>query len=106
MQRKKSHQTPLTGEIFDSLSDAEKEAVYQECEQIGPNDGEPLSPELKARWRNAIAKGRPKVGDGAARVQITVERNLLRKADAYAKRHGISRSKLIAHGLTRLLKAG
>jgi metal-responsive CopG/Arc/MetJ family transcriptional regulator len=41
----------------------------------------------------------PKVGKGAKTISLTVEKDLLDQADAYAKRHGISRAKLVAQGL-------
>jgi hypothetical protein len=49
--------------------------------------------------------GRPVVGQGAERVLISIERGLLSEADAFAKRHGKSRSELIAEGLRRVMKA-
>ena len=50
--------------------------------------------------RQARAKrGRPVVGKGAERIQITVERSLLDEADLFAKQRHISRSELIARGL-------
>lgn len=44
-------------------------------------------------------RGRPRVGAGAERLQITVERSLLSRADRFARAQGLSRSELIAHGL-------
>ncbi len=44
-------------------------------------------------------RGRPRVGAGAERVQITLEGTLLQKADQFARAKGISRSELIAEGL-------
>jgi hypothetical protein len=44
-------------------------------------------------------RGRPKVGAGAQRVQFTVERSLLGRADRFARARGLSRSELIAEGL-------
>jgi hypothetical protein len=41
-------------------------------------------------------RGRPARGAGAQRVQITMERSLLSKADRLARTQGISRSELIA----------
>jgi hypothetical protein len=88
MSTKLKAPTRLTAEVFDSLSDAEKEAIYNECERVDANEGTALSPTMEARWRRAVAKaGRPKIGKGAARVQITVERGLLKKADDFAKCH-------------------
>jgi hypothetical protein len=69
--------------------------------------GKPLTLAEKARHRRAKRKmGRPVVGKGAERVTITMERMLLREADAYAKRMKISRSQMIAFGIKAMLKAG
>jgi hypothetical protein len=64
----------------------------------------PLTEEERVRDRRAKSKrGRPKVGRGAKRVLITVESSLLRRSDAYANKHGLTRSALIACGLEALL---
>jgi len=47
--------------------------------------------------------GRPKVGKGAKTISLTVEQDLLKRADSYAKLHGISRAKLVAQGLRAIL---
>ncbi len=44
-------------------------------------------------------RGRPRIGAGAERVQIPVERSLLSRADSFARANGLSRSELIAEGL-------
>ena len=44
-------------------------------------------------------RGRPQIGAGARRVQITVEGSLLNAADRFAQSAGISRSELIAQSL-------
>src|SRR5437763_4843304 len=41
-------------------------------------------------------RGRPVVGKGAEKIRGSLERGLLTKADAFAKRHRLSRSQLIA----------
>lgn len=57
--------------------------------------------------RKLRARGRPKVGKGAQRIMVTVERGLLSEADAFAKRRQMSRSQLIAEGLKQVMrKAG
>ena len=48
-------------------------------------------------------RGRPPVGNGAERIQITVERTLLAEADDLARRQQISRSELIARSLRMAL---
>ena len=100
----KKHRS-LTASDFEKLSDAEKEAIYQECETIGPETGEPLTPGQKAIHRAFLrkAQGRSRIGKGAARVQATVESGLLKRADAYARRHGMTRSQLIARGIEQVL---
>lgn len=97
---------PLTGRDFDALPPDQKEAIYRECERIGPGDGVPLTAEQRRRWRGIRrAMGRPRVGAGAARVQVTVERGLLAEADAYARQHGITRAQLIARGIRLAMSA-
>jgi hypothetical protein len=82
---------------FDQLTDAEKEAVYKGSERIDPRDGKPLTSKDRLLHRQAgLRPGRPRVGMGARRINISVERGLLSHADAFARRHGISRAKLFA----------
>jgi hypothetical protein len=44
-------------------------------------------------------RGRPKIGDGAKVLAVSVERGLLKEADAFAKRHHLKRSQMVAQGL-------
>ncbi len=53
--------------------------------------------------RRAAARGRPQVGAGAEKVRISVERGLLTKADAFAKKRKTSRSQLIAEALRLIM---
>ena len=104
---------PLTMARFLAMSDAEKEAIYWESEKISPSDAtQPLTAGQKASRRRFAAKvaagrrsARPKGATRPARVQVTVERNLLSEADGYAKRKGLNRSQVITHALQRLLSA-
>jgi hypothetical protein len=60
----------------------------------------------QAKWERALAKrGRPRRGSGAAVISVSVERQLLARADLTAKSLGISRSELIARGLRAALAA-
>ena len=63
----------------------------------------PLTPAMRAEWERTRKPGRPRVGKGAQRVLITVERGLLQQADAYARQNGKTRSELIAMGLRRVM---
>lgn len=93
---------------FIALPDSEKERIYQELEDETPEErharSRPLNAEERKQWKRFKAKmGRPKVGKGAKTISLTVEAGLLKQADAYAKRHGISRAKLVAEGLKAVM---
>ena len=81
------------------FSPAQKQQIVQEIESETPQQrltrSRPLNAREKRQWRRFKAKmGRPKVGKGAKTISRTVEKELLKLADAYAKRHGISRARL------------
>jgi hypothetical protein len=93
---------------FIASPDSEKQRIVQEIEAETPQQrlkrSRPLNTREKRQWREFKAKmGRPKVGKGAKTISLTVERELLKLADAYAKRHGISRARLVAKGLHAIL---
>src|SRR2546430_103717 len=60
----------------------------------------PLNAEDKVLHRRAKRRkpGRPRIGKGAARVPVSLERGLLKRIDAFAKRNGVSRSQVLARG--------
>src|SRR3954462_4109244 len=65
----------------------------------------PLTPAMRNQERRAKHKrGRPVVGEGAEKVLISVERGLLRHADAYARRHNKNRSELFADALRQIIQ--
>jgi len=100
----KTNQKEMTGRDFDALPDAEKERIFRECEQIGPDAGRPLTTAELARHRRIQRKmGRPRIGKGAARVNVTIERGLLAQADRFARQQGMTRAELIAVGLKRAM---
>ncbi len=89
---------------FDRLTDREKEAVYQECERIGPEDGQPLTREdLRLHRKAGLRPGRPRTGLGAKRINISMERGLLKKADSFARKHKLTRARLIAESIRAYL---
>jgi hypothetical protein len=95
-------------EAFIALPDDEKERIYSELDAEGVEDriarSRPLNARERRQWRRFKAKmGRPKVGEGARTISLTVEKGLLQEADAYAKRHKISRAQLVAQGLRSIL---
>jgi len=97
----------MTGNEFDALSAAEKERIFDGLVAKGPEqlvkESRPLTARERASLHRAKKKmGRPKLGPrGVKVVALSLERGLLERADAYAKRLGLKRSELIA----RLLAA-
>ena len=69
-------------------------------------DGKAPTPEMQAAHDRVMkrGRGRPVKGDGAAPVQITLERGLLREVDKFAQAKGMSRSELIALSLRTVMK--
>lgn len=92
-------------EWFIALPDEEKERIFQEIERETPEQRMAKSRPLNAEERSRFGRfkrgltGRPKKGEGAQAINITVERGLLRRADAYAEALGVSRAQLVAQGL-------
>jgi hypothetical protein len=100
--------TPI--EEFLALSPAEKEREYRAVDrEFKWEETKPLNAAERKAWRKfqerRRQRGRPKVGLGAKTVALTIERGLLKRADALAKREGVSRAKIVARGLELLLKA-
>jgi hypothetical protein len=99
---------PLSGEEFDALPASEKQRIFQELEQEMPARrlaaSKPLSAGQRARWNRIKKKmGRPKIGKGVKTISLSVECDLLKRADSYAKSAGLKRSALFAAGLLRVL---
>jgi hypothetical protein len=95
-------------EDFIALPDSEKERIVNQIEAETPEQflarSRPLNAQERRQWRRFKAKmGRPKIGKSAKTISLTVEKELLKQADAYAKRHGLSRAKLVAQGLLAVI---
>jgi hypothetical protein len=105
---KKKKQSEM--ERFLALTDAERDAEVARFDKplpLGPDGlpGKPLTPAQRKLWR-AIKHnmGRPTVGEGAEQISLTVERGLLKKADAFAKKHKLKRSQMVAEALRLLMQ--
>ena len=95
-------------EEFIALPDTQKERIFAQIESETPQQSlarsRPLNARDRAQWRRFKKKmGRPRVGKGAKTISLTVEKDLLKRADAYAKRRGISRASLVAEGLKAII---
>ncbi len=106
---KKQTSTKLTGRVFDALPDAEKERIFQELEKETPAQRratwkEPITNADRAMRKRLKKKmGRPKIGKGCKVVAVSVESDLLKEADAYAKRLGLGRTELFTQALRGFL---
>src|SRR5579884_2332492 len=99
----------LTATSFNALSDVEKERIFEELDAESPEAqiarSTPLTPQQRARWKKAKRKmGRPRIGKGSAVISLSLEKDLLKQADAYAKAHHLKRSEFFAHAVRSVLR--
>jgi hypothetical protein len=82
------------------------DALDRLARSITPSKLRPLTAQQEDQWKEA-KRGRPKKPPGAKAVPtlITVEPRLLRRADAYAKKTGLSRSQLFSDALRQRIDA-
>jgi hypothetical protein len=90
-KRQKPYSQMTTAELREATREYDREEVGL--------PGKPLTPGQRKAFRATAKRGRPPVGEGAARVLLSIERGLLKKADALAKRRKVNRSQLIADAL-------
>ena len=83
---------------WEMTTDELREATKQFDEEFNGDKGKPLTPEMKARWEAAKAKGEQTI-------TVRVDEALLKRCTALAKKKRLSRDALIARGLRVLLAA-
>jgi hypothetical protein len=91
MNRTKEYTEMTTRE----LAEATKEF---DAESVNP-PGKPLTRAQRARFEAARKGGRPVVGEGVQVVSLSVEKGLLRRTDAAARKHRVSRAQFVAQAL-------
>lgn len=87
-----------TKELDAMVAEFDREFV---ADNFGPMDGKAIARIGRAKRK----RGRPRVGAGSQVVSVTIEKRLLKKVDRLARRLGVSRAKLIAVGLLKIMKA-
>lgn len=81
---------------------SEETAKYDK--EFAADEFNALDEESKKQWRRFKRKvGRPKVGAGAVRVSVSMERGLLKAVDRLAKQMDVKRAQLISSALSTLL---
>jgi hypothetical protein len=101
MNRKKN-----TKPYWEMTTAEHREATKQIDEEFVADRAKPLTPEMKARWERAKAK-LPRADDGKDEQTIAVrlDKALLERCTALAKKKRLSRDALMARGLRALLAA-
>src|SRR5690349_2421443 len=115
-QKRKHAQTraKLTGRAIDAMTPAERQRLLERLESETPEQraarSRPLTPGDQARMDRAVmaidaarkieakTMGRPRLGKGTRVVSVTVEIDLLERADAYARKAGLKRAELFTQG--------
>jgi len=102
---------PANAAEFEGLSEADKAKItgYYETHP-NPPGVRPLNAAERAMVKAELEAdrkkiGRPLVGEGSRIIAVSIESGLLREVDAYAKRHKIKRTQLIALGLRKIIGA-
>ena len=98
----------LSGVEFDSLPPSEKQRLWSELDAKSTEqllaESRPLDARQRATWRRIRNQiGQPKIGKATVHVSVSLEKDLLNKADGFARNHGMSRSELIARGVKAIL---
>ena len=76
-----------------------------EMELVADSFGPP-GPVEREQWRRAKRKrGRPRRGRGVKVISVSLEKGLLSRCDALAKKLGVSRAALVSRGLHEVLSA-
>jgi len=100
MKQKKSYPKMTTAELEEATREYDRPGNRPKFSKAPPR--------LKATHDRIVKairakRGRPIVGAGAQRIQVTFERGLLTRADAYARRHGLTRAQLLARAVNDML---
>jgi hypothetical protein len=83
-----------------------REATKQFDEEFVADKGRPLTPDEQALWERVKAKGEPAAnGKAEAHIAVRLDKALLKRCTALAKKKRLSRDALIARGLRALLAA-
>jgi hypothetical protein len=88
----------MTPEEFDA-----EVAVFDD--EFVVSRAKPLTAVMRAEERRARKRGRPRIGKGCKDVLVSIEADLLKRADALARKEKLSRSQLISLGLKAVLNS-
>ncbi|MBI3465604.1 MAG: hypothetical protein HY000_21505 [Planctomycetes bacterium] len=87
-------------------TDELRESTKEFDEEFVADKARPMDPQMKTRWERAKAKSsRAEDGQGEQTIAVRLEKRLLDRCTALAKKKRISRDALIVRGLRALLAA-
>jgi hypothetical protein len=92
---------------FERMTDKQKSAFAAQYDREIPlSETRPLTAAERRLFKRIMnrGRGRPRVGKGAARINITIEKDLLSRVNAFARKRKISRAQIIARGLELVMK--
>lgn len=98
--RRKSYSKMTASQLREATKEYDRELP------VSPDGlpGRPMNAAERRKWQKVRKKmGRPKIGKGVKRVMVSLEVELLQKSDRFAKKHHLSRSKMISAGLRKLM---
>jgi uncharacterized protein (DUF4415 family) len=86
-----------TAKPYTQMSAAELAEATKQYDAMVIDKTRPLNSKERKLWEQAKrGRGRPKIGKGAKKISISLENDLLHKADLFARKQGLNRSELIA----------
>ncbi len=91
MKRTKEYTEMTTRELAEATREFDRESP------IPP--GKPLTRAQRARFEAARKGGRPVTGEGVQVISLSVEKGLLRRTDAAARKSRLSRAQFVAQAL-------
>ncbi len=98
MKRKKEYTEMTTRELAEATKEFDIESVRP--------PGRPLTAAQRARFEAARKGGRPVTGEGVQVISLSVEKGLLRRTDAAARKKRLSRAQFVAQALQFKLNGG
>lgn len=99
LNRTKPYSGMTTAELHKATAAFDQEFV---AATFGPPMPKQRAQHAKARRK----RGRPRVGNGAKTISVTIEKGLLAKTDCLAKKMHTTRAALIARGLQSVVESG
>ena len=95
VRRKKRYNQMNARELAEATGEFDEEFAFLKSR--------PLTRREQKMHVQARRRGRPRVGMGAEKIRVSIERHLLAQSDAFAKEYHMSRSEMIARGLRAVM---